>query len=133
LGINLRVPEDPGWVTPNDTGDNDTGPNNLMNYPVLTSAMATPGRVVVKGYIDTPNPKKVTLEFFANQAPDDSDYGEGEIYLGTAKPNANGDFTAALAPVASDMWISATATDSEGNTSEFALSIEAEGPGKGKK
>jgi len=128
LGIDLIF----DGVTDNDEGDVDTGPNNLMNFPVLTSAMATPGRLVVKGYIDTPNPKKVTLEFFGNQAPDGSGHGEGQIYLGTAKPNANGDFTAALPPVSPGMWISATATDPDDNTSEFAFDIETEGPGKNK-
>lgn len=132
LGINLRAFGIPGWVTPNDPGDTDIGPNNLMNFPVLSSAMATPGRLVVTGTIDTPNLMSVRLEFFANSAPDDATgYGEGEIYLGAAKPNATGAFTAALPPVSPGMWISATATDSDGNTSEFALSIEAVGPGEG--
>ena len=132
LGINLRAFGIPGWVTPNDPGDIDIGPNNLMNFPVLASAMATPGQLIVKGTIDTPNLMNVTLEFFANSAPDDATgYGEGEIYLGAAKPNATGAFTAALPAVSPGMWISATATDPENNTSEFALSIEAVGPGEG--
>jgi len=103
-----------------------------MNFPVLTSAKATPGRLIVKGDIDTSNPKAVRLEFFVNQESDDSGHGEGEIYLGTAGPNAKGKFTAVLPPVALGLWISATATDGEGNTSEFARSIEVRGPGKAK-
>jgi len=129
-GINLVPYNDTGGVTPNDPGDGDIGPNNLMNFPVLTSAMATPGQLVVTGTIDTPNLMRVVLEFFVNSAPDSSGHGEGEIYLGAAKPNASGGFTAALPAVSSGMWISATATDGDGNTSEFALSIEASGPGK---
>jgi hypothetical protein len=131
IGINLYDRDSHDWVTPNDPGDTDTGPNNLMNYPVLMSAMATPGQLVVTGTIDTPNLMSVRLEFFANSAPDDATgYGEGEIYLGAAKPNASGGFTAALPAVSPGMWISATATDGNGNTSEFALSIEASGPGE---
>ena len=132
VGINLLPYGDPDGVTPNDPGDADNGPNHLMNYPVLTSAMTTPGKLIVKGRIDTPNPKAVRLEFFANLEPDDSGHGEGEIFLGTARPNAQGKFTAVLPSVAPGMWISATATDGAGNTSEFTENIEAKGPGKGK-
>jgi len=133
LGINLMPFGATGWVTLNDPGDIDSGPNNLMNYPVLASAKATPGRLIVKGTIDTQDPREVVLEFFANSVPDDATgYGEGEIFLGTARPNAKGKFTATLPAVSQGMWISATATDIEGNTSEFALSIEAQGPGRGK-
>ncbi|MCF7975826.1 MAG: right-handed parallel beta-helix repeat-containing protein [Phycisphaerae bacterium] len=133
IGINLYDRYSHDWVTENDPGDIDTGPNRLMNFPVLTSAMATPGRLIVKGTIDTHNPKQAMLEFFANSAPDDATgYGEGEIFLGMASPNARGKFTVTLPPVSPGMWISATATDSEGNTSEFSLSIEAQGPGNSK-
>lgn len=125
LGIDL----DWNGVTENDPGDGDTGTNNLMNFPVLTWAHAAPGQLVVKGEIDTPNPETVTIEFFANPVPtpggDPSDHGEGAIYLGYKKPNPQGKFTAALSPVAVGTLITATATDANGNTSEFAANIEA--------
>ena len=128
LGINLvRLPSDPGWVTENDPGDTDTGPNQLMNFPVIASAQATPGKLIVRGTIDTTDPETVILEFFANSSPDASGYGEGEIFLGTKRPNRKGKFTATLPRVSPGMWISATATDSQGNTSEFSLSVEASG------
>lgn len=133
LGIDLG-PHGTDNVTPNDPGDTDTGPNNLMNFPVLTSAKATPGQLIVKGTIDTPNPKTVTIEFFANPVPtpggDPSGHGEGAIFLGTKKPDAQGKFTATLPPVPPGTLITATATDADGNTSEFAENIEAERPGK---
>jgi nitrous oxidase accessory protein NosD len=128
IGINLYDRDSHDWVTPNDLGDIDEGPNHLMNFPELMSAMATPGQLIMRGFIDTPEPKNVSLEFFANPTPDDTGYGEGEIYLGAAKPNASGDFTAALPAVSPGTWISATATDGDGNTSEFALCIEATEP-----
>jgi hypothetical protein len=114
-------------LSPNDPGDTDTGPNNLQNYPVLTSALVSSGHLVVKGTIDTPSPATVTLEFFANAVPtpggDPSGYGEGAVYLGSTYPAANGTFTASLPSAASGTLISATATDAAGNTSEFALDI----------
>lgn len=118
-------------VSPNDPGDIDTGPNDLMNYPVLESALTTPGKLFVKGYIDTPNPKTVTNEYFANPVPDPggdpSGYGEGAVYLGSKRPNAQSKFTATLPGVAAATLNTATATDAAGNTSEFALNLAATG------
>lgn len=129
LGIDLGN----DGVTSNDVGDGDMGDNNLMNYPVLESAKATPGKLIVKGCIDTPNPKTVTIELFANPVPnpggDPSGHGEGAVYLGSGRPNPQGKFTITLPTVAVGTLITATATDAEGNTSEFAANIEAIAPG----
>lgn len=125
LGIDLGG----DGVTPNDPGDTDTGPNNLQNFPVLTSAVASSGHLVVTGTIDTQSPQSVTLEFFANTVPtpggDPSGYGEGATFLGDATPAADGTFSVALPSVAPGTLISATATDAAGNTSEFAKDIPA--------
>ena len=125
LGIDLGG----DGVTPNDPGDTDTGPNNLQNFPVLTSALASSGHLVVTGTIDTQSPQSVTLEFFANTVPtpggDPSGYGEGAVYLGSATPASNGTFSATLPSVAAQTLISATATSESGDTSEFAKDIPA--------
>jgi hypothetical protein len=125
LGIDLGS----DGVTPNDPGDGDAGPNNLQNYPVLTSALVTPGRLVVQGTIDSPDPASIVIELFANPVPnpgpDSSGYGEGAVYLGSVQPNPRGMFTAALPSVVVGTLITATATDAVGNTSEFAQNIEA--------
>jgi parallel beta-helix repeat protein len=126
LGIDLAP--DLG-VTLNDLGDGDTGPNDLQNFPVLTSALVSPGVLLVKGTIDTPNPDTVTVEFFANPTgPDPSGHGEGEVFLGAVTPKSSGKIKAVLATtVAVGTAITATATDADGNTSEFAANILAVG------
>jgi hypothetical protein len=128
LGIDLGG----DGVTPNDPGDTDTGPNNLQNFPVLTSALVSAGQLVVKGTIDTPNPQTVTLELFANAVPtpggDPSGYGEGATFLGTATPATDGSFSVVVPSVAPGTLISATATDAAGDTSEFAEDITAVTP-----
>ena len=120
LGIDLGG----DGVTPNDPGDVDSGPDGLQNFPVLTSAIATPGRVTVIGTLDTASPHTAEIEFFANPQPgpgvDPSGYGEGALFLGTVTPLANGSFTAILPSVAQGALITATATDANGNTSEFS-------------
>jgi hypothetical protein len=125
LGIDLEG----AGVTQNDQGDGDIGPNNLMNIPVLTSARKNKGKLIVEGIIDTPNPQTVTLEFFANPVPipggNPSGYGEGAIYLGSYQPNSQGIINATLPTVVPGTLITATATDANGNTSEFSAYIEA--------
>jgi len=125
LGIDLHG----DGVTENDPGDGDTGPNNLQNFPVLNSAIIKYGRLTVSGTIDTQNPETVTLEFFANSVADPSGHGEGFKFLGSAQPDAQGEFTVTLRHVIPGFFISATATDAEGNTSEFSANIEVEGGG----
>jgi len=109
----------------NDPGDFDP----FQNYPELLSAEVTPGRAVVSGHIDTQDPASVLIELFANPVPDPggdpSGFGEGAVFLGRAAPDGEGDFTVRLDAVEPGTLISATATDSEGNTSEFAANIEA--------
>ncbi|HEU4760482.1 MAG TPA: cohesin domain-containing protein, partial [Dehalococcoidia bacterium] len=60
LGIDL-VPSGQdcatGTVTPNDLGDGDSGPNNLQNFPVITSATLSSGSTSVSGTLDTILPK----------------------------------------------------------------------------
>jgi parallel beta-helix repeat protein len=121
LGIDLLA----DGVTPNDPGDGDAGPNNLQNFPVLTSATVQGGRLRVAGTIDTPNPATVLIEFFANPVPggDPSGHGEGAIFLGTVHPNGSGSFNATLPRVPRGTLISGTATDAVGNTSEFAANV----------
>lgn len=132
LGIDLGVPYHGDGVTPNDPGDVDDGPNGLMNYPVLTSAMSAPGVLLVHGRIDAQDPRMVTIEFFANALGDPggdlSGYGEGATYLGSKRPNVQGKFVATLPPVAEGTLITATATDADGNTSEFSMNIPAKVP-----
>jgi hypothetical protein len=60
----------------------------------------------------------VTFEFFINDAPDSSGFGEGETFVGTATPGGRR-FTATLPTGLAGRWLTVTATDSAGNTSEF--------------
>jgi uncharacterized protein (TIGR02145 family) len=127
LGIDLGTN---GAVTPNDAGDVDTGPNNLQNFPVLTSVNFSPGNVKVSGSLNsTKSALSYKLEFFANKVADNNGYGEGQTYLGsttvtTNNSTGNATFTVTLPTMTKygDV-ITSTATDPSGNTSEFSQAI----------
>ncbi len=116
LGIDLGN----NGLTANDVGDADMGPNNLQNFPVLTSVSATG---TISGALDSTagnSAYPVRIEFFANTACDTGSNGEGEVYLGFTTLAAPGNFTASVSLVAGKNFITATATDNSGNTSEFS-------------
>ena len=123
LGIDLNG----DGVTPNDAGDGDTGPNNLQNYPVLMSASEIPSHLIVIGRISTSQPQTATVELFGTTLPSPGanplGYGEGAMYLGSVTPAPSGFFVAFLPKTHANLVISATATDADGNTSEFARDI----------
>ena len=121
LGIDLRR----NGVTPNDPGDTDIGANNQQNFPVLEAAVFQDGELTITGTLETSPTQQFTLELFASEACDASGYGEGQYYLGaiTATTDISGsvDFVAGLAMADRPArFITATATDPEGNTSEFS-------------
>jgi uncharacterized protein (TIGR02145 family) len=124
LGIDLGNDE----MTPNDDGDSDTGSNNLQNFPVLESVSFIQGSVTVNGFLNSESYKSFTLQFFASKVGDDSGYGEGQTYIGydTVRTNYYGNATfSATLPIKSSYGqvITATATSSDGNTSEFSKAI----------
>ncbi len=124
LGIDLG---DDG-VTPNHPGGPIYGPNNYQNYPVLTSAISSGGKLVIAGTLNSAASTSYVVQFFANVTADPSGYGQGQTYLGevtvTTDANGNATFTATFkTSVPAGEFISATATDPIGDTSEFAQDV----------
>jgi PKD repeat protein len=105
----------------NDVGDSDTGPNQWQNHPVLTDATSL-GRIT--GTLNSAADQDFLIQFFANAACDLSGSGEGESWLGslpvTTDQNGNVSFTFFFTATPGRDFITATATDSSGNTSEFS-------------
>lgn len=125
LGIDL-IPTT--GVTPNDSQDIDTGGNNLQNYPTISPDTYT--EIVTSHFPiqlnSTPN-TPFTIEFFISPSVDSTGYGEGKTYLTSMNvtTDANGNIPANTMlnmPRNSivNQYISATATDPNGNTSEFS-------------
>ncbi len=125
LGIDLAA----DGITPNDTGDGDSGPNTLQNFPLLTSVEQLNSQLLIKGQLNSSPNLTYRVEFFANPACDASGNGEGESYLGfvnvTTNSSGNASFfrTVTITPGMSES-ITATATDPDHNTSEFSPCVE---------
>ncbi len=157
LGIDLNC----DGVTLNDVPpasnppDQDTGGNNLQNFPILTSVMAASGGTQIQGTLtSTPN-SSFRIEFFANRERDEGIFdfsfpidpnikrgmfAEGQTYLGffDVVTNASGvaTFTANVSALPADQdFVTATATDvtnpgggPRNNTSEFSPLYPLGGP-----
>ena len=109
LGIDLAA----DGVTGNDRQDGDTGPNELLNHPVVTAADVTDGTVdwTLEGLPST----LYRLEFYASPICDGSGSGEGQHYLGhiniaTDRGGLAASTAATTTPPAAGDYVAMTAT-----------------------
>lgn len=124
LGIDLNR----DGPTTNDIGtqDADTGANNLQNNPVLTVFYAGNGGTDVHLNVRFSSLSNTTyhLEFFSNDAYDPTGFGEGQIWVKSMDVStyADGSFGlgAAFQTTVPVQHLTMTATDPNGNTSEFS-------------
>ena len=122
---------DPIGVNANDPGDVDTGANDRQNFPIVTNVeVLSVGEGIgtrVVGVLRSEASTQYTLDFYGSTGctPRPQDFLEGETYLGfgqvTTDGSGVGNFDVTLsAEIAPGDFVSATATDPEGNTSEFS-------------
>jgi hypothetical protein len=145
LGIDLMVGNNTG-VTPNDPGDADAGPNGSQNYPILISAApAAPqgAGTHITGVLNSTAATTFDLDFYANPAcaSRPQEFLEGQEYIGSHQVTTDGSGNAAFDitlpfTVEAGARITATATDPNGNTSEFSQRLifsmsPASGPAAG--
>lgn len=110
LGIDL-VPLNA--VNPNDADDSDVGVNEQLNFPVISAATTT--------QMSGSACAGCTVELFIADGGVGV-YGEGKTYLGSATADAGGAFTlVGSTGVSVGQYVTATAIDKNGNTSEFSL------------
>jgi len=115
----------PAGPTLNDAGDGDTGPNDLMNFPVIQSVNMNliSGITSISGTIDHtvnggPNGIKIELYKSDNSI---TGYGQGKEFIGSAIANGSGNWSFNCSSLSPADVITSTATDLSGNTSEFSL------------
>jgi hypothetical protein len=119
LGIDIG----PAGVTLNNPAD------GLLNFPDLDVARLTASGLRVRGSINTEADATVRIEFFVSPAADSSGHGEGKRFLGAISVQTQAgidvEFSTLIASsgVQLGQFITATATDELGNTSEFSLAL----------
>jgi hypothetical protein len=133
LGIKLGTSTDPNVPTPNDSGDGDTGPNTLQNYPILSTASITGTNVAISGALNSTAGTAFRVELFSNVVCDATGNGEGQSFLGFATVTTDGGGNVSFGPTtvaipSGQKFITATATNPANNTSEFSPCILATGP-----
>ncbi|MCY7347298.1 MAG: FG-GAP-like repeat-containing protein, partial [Pyrinomonadaceae bacterium] len=130
LGIDLGG----DGVTANDECDGENGVNALQNYPVISAVSASgASNVRIVGSLNSTANQTYTLHFYANTMSDASGFGEGRLFIGTTSvavpAGCQAHFTVTLPrTLFGARSISATATDADGNTSEFSNSVSIRTP-----
>jgi len=126
--FNPNVPPDYFTPFPNDPEDADSGPNEGQNFPIITSAVSSaPNATTITGTLNSAPNTLFTLDFYSNPTcvTFPRAYYEGKTYLGSDQVMTDGNGNApinVILPVAIDPGerVTATATDPDGNTSEFS-------------
>ncbi len=131
LGIDIGNHDGPNF---NDSLDSDAGPNQMQNFPVITSvehlAPQGAGATRVVGKLHSAPSTTFDLDFYENPACSNfpREFVEGETYLGSSQVTTDGAGNASFDetfPIQTEAGarISVTATDPNGNTSEFSQRI----------
>jgi hypothetical protein len=117
LGIDLGA----DGVTMNDSFDYDNGANQETNFPVITYAVSQgiPGSSIFRGHVNIDTDPTLAVVDVFQASRDSTGYGEGWIYITSVVPNSTGEWIAFGGWWVD--WVTATVTDVNNNTSEFAL------------
>lgn len=109
----------------NDSLDLDAGSNDRQNFPLLDSVAVAFGTTRIHGRLESKPNTTYLVDFYRCEQCDANHFGEGRIPIGTAAVTTNAAGLGVidhLAPieVPSSEFLTATATDPLGNTSEFS-------------
>jgi T5SS/PEP-CTERM-associated repeat protein len=112
--------------------DLSSGGNFSQTNPVITGVAFGGGNVTLSGTLKSGTNASFRLEFFGNASCDGSGFGEGQTFLGftnvTTDASGSAAFATTLANVGGQSTFTATATDTNGNTSEFSACASDSGP-----
>jgi hypothetical protein len=122
LGIDLAA----NGTSNNDAGDTDAGANNLQNFPVLAGVDNSGATTVVTVDASSFQVGSYTVQVFSNVTCDGT-HGEGARFVGGGTIVQPGGQVTLNELVPTNEVLTATATDANGNTSEFSACMPAGG------
>jgi hypothetical protein len=110
--------------------------NNAQSFPAITAASIAGPTLTVSGTLTSAPSASFLVQIFSNAACDASGFGEGQTFLGETTVSTNGAGTGSFGPLALPIpagqpVITATATASNGSTSELGACFTATGGGPG--
>jgi hypothetical protein len=130
IGIDLGNLRE-GGTTPNDELDTDRGPNELQNFPTITGVSNDGRLAAITVRLDSQPLRTYRAELFSSDALEGGGGGGGERSLGFIDlttdigGRAFGTLTVPATSLGLRSRITATATDTDGNTSEFSAAVSA--------
>ena len=102
-------------------------PNMNQNFPLLSSAVSAGGSTTIHGRLNSTPSTQFAIDFYSNDGcvGRPQDFLEGRTYLGTDTVTTDANGTPPSTPhlpvvLAPGEKVTATATDPDGNTSEFS-------------
>ena len=119
--------------TDNDSDDPDPGPNDLQNAPLLTDARSADGGLIIDGVLNSSPNATYRLDFWLNNTATPSTNGQGQFYLGSSFVQLPGSGTETFqvgfaVSAVHTQYVTATAMDLFGNSSEFSLARQVRTP-----
>jgi len=121
-----------GGMTANDPGDPDTGPNRLQNFPVISSAVLSGSDLTITYVVDSATANSaypLSIDVYRTDAAgqEGASYFAKDTYQAAVAQTSR---TVTLSRLSEYPWFSypyyrivATATDANGNTSEFSSAV----------
>ena len=126
VGDRLGIALDDDGATPNDEGDADTGPNNLQNKPILTSASSTLTNTNIQGTFNSAPSTSYRIEYYLNDSAQNE--GKTQMFVQNITTDTSGDATINTTvpfPSRFGQYVTATATRNVTpfDTSEFSVPV----------
>lgn len=121
--------EDGNFITANDTGDGDTGPNDLQNFPTVT-ARVSGGVTTISGTLSSAPNRTYLVDFYRSSGANALELSEGKFHQGsmvlTTRAGGTVGFAFGLSGAFGGQGFTATATEAlSGSTSEFGPGTRA--------